>query len=142
MFNIKGFTLIELIVAIIIGSILATVVVNVMGTSLQQSGKPVNILKETYEINQVIEKINAAYREEVQNNSFDIVNFNTNLTNFNENDVTCSGTFLKYRFSDGSLIDSNGDQIYESQTSSSGPTNFLLVTASKNNHSIKVLLTK
>ena len=134
-----GFTLVELIIALTIGSVLASLYVQFMGTGLMRSGETIHRLKVSYEINQVIEKVLAAYKADAASDTFDLAVFNSNLGGFNENGVTCSGTFLVFR-SGGNLIDANGDGVYETQTSSSGPTAFLLVTASKSNKSIQVLL--
>ncbi|MBU0769585.1 MAG: type II secretion system GspH family protein [Proteobacteria bacterium] len=137
----KGFTLIEIIVTITIGAILAAMFVNYMGRAFSGSSESINILKETYEINQVIEKVTAAYEQDLKNDTLNLTTFKNNLAGFSEN-VTCSGRFLNYRSPApaGNLIDSNADGIYEVQTSAI-PTKFLLVTASKSGRSIRVLLT-
>jgi len=140
--KMEGFTLIEIIVTITIGAILAAMFVNYMGRAFSGSSESINILKETYEINQVIEKVTAAYEQDLKNDTLDLTTFNNNLAGFAENDVTCSGVFLDYRSPapDGNLIDSNADGIYEVQASAT-QMNFLLVTATKSGRSIRVLLT-
>lgn len=140
-----GFTLIELIVTITIAAILAALFVQYMGSAFKRSGEPVHNLKNTHEITQVIEKMTAAYEDDLNKDTLDLATFNTNLAGFNANGVTCSGTFLNYR-SGENLIDTNGDGTIEPAASVSA-TNFLLVTATKTavtgkTISMRVLLTE
>ena len=135
----EGFTLIEIIVAIIISAVLAAFFVQYMGTAFMGSAREINTLNETYAINQVIAKLTADYKNELANDTLDLESWDYNA--FDGNGVVCSGMFLKYR-SGVDLIDTNSDEIYEAQEVNPGPTNFLLVTASKNNRSIRVLFTE
>lgn len=140
----EGFTLIETIVTITLVAVLATLFVQHMGTAFMRSGEPINLLNQTYEVNQVVEKLTADYRNKVKSGTLDLVSFKGGLSSFDENGVVCSGLFLNYR-SSGKLIDiAPTDQIYEAQKSSgegATPTNFLLVTVAKNNKSTRVLFT-
>lgn len=135
----EGFTLIEIIVGITLVAVLAAFFVQYMGTAFMGSAGEVNTLKETYAINQVIAKLIADYKNELASDTLDLENWDYNA--FDGNGVVCSGMFLNYR-SGGNLIDSNSDGIYEVQEVTPGPTNFLLVAASKNNRSIRVLFTE
>jgi prepilin-type N-terminal cleavage/methylation domain-containing protein len=143
----EGFTLIEIIVTITLVAVLAALFVQHMGTAFMRSGEPINLLNQTYEVNQVVEKLTADYRDKVKeakSRALDLVSFKGGLSSFDENGVACSGLFLEYR--DGlNLIDiAPTDQIYEAQKSSgegATPTKFLLVTVDKNNKSTRVLFT-
>ncbi len=143
MSRMEGFTFIELIVALTISAVLAAFFVQYMGSAFLYSGREVNTLKETYAINQVIVKVTADYRNELENDSLDLTVFKTDIDNlnFDENGVTCSAMFLNFRDvdGDGTLLESNG--IIEPVEPASGSTKFLLVTASKINRSMRVLLT-
>lgn len=139
MSRMEGFTLIELIVAITLSAVLAAFFVQYMGTAFMGSAGEVTNLSETYEINQVVAKLIADYKDELANDTLDLATWNYNA--FDGNGVVCSGMFLNYR-SGRNLIDTNTDKVYEAQEVTSDPTNFLLVTASKNNRSIRVLFTE
>ena len=138
----EGFTLIEIIVTITISAVLGAFFVQYMGSAFMGSGKSVSTLKETYAINQVIAKVTAGYRNELDNGTLNLSDFKDDISNSNydENGVTCSGMFLNYR-SAGNLIDTNSDGIIEPEEETSVPTKFLLVTASKDNRSMRMLLT-
>ena len=141
-----GFTLIETIVTLTLVGVLAALFIPYMGTAIIRSGESVQLLKQSFEISQVVEKLTADYRYQIQTDTLDLASFNTGLSSFNENDVTCSGSFLEYRAIDDSLFDvAPADSIYGAQESAGGgttQTNFLLVTVTKNNKSTRVLFTK
>lgn len=137
----KGFTLIEIIAIIVIGSIISAMFIPFMGTALMRSSESINIISESFQINQVIENLNADYREKVNKDTFDMATFYSNLSNFEENDVTVSGKYLKFRDSGGILNDSDGDGTYDALESVT-PTGILMVTAAKNNQTIRVLFTE
>jgi len=143
--TVKGFTILEIIVALTLVAILASIFVQHMSTPLIKSSEPLIRLNETFEINQVVENITSVIRERDKNNTLDLSVLNDEISNgdYNgPNGVICSAAFLDYRnrlIDPPPLIDTNGDTIYETQLSATPPTDFLLVTASKNNQSIKVL---
>ncbi len=139
----EGFTLIEIIVAITVSAVLAAFFVQYMGSAFIYSGKPINTLKETYAINQVTAKVTAGYKAALESGT-SLSDFKETLSSFDDvaNSVTCSGMFLNFRDvdGDGSLLNNNG--IVEPVEPTSGSTKFLLVMASKNNRSMRVLLTE
>ncbi|MBF0225588.1 MAG: prepilin-type N-terminal cleavage/methylation domain-containing protein [Desulfobacterales bacterium] len=59
----KGFTLIEVIIALIVGSILGTMIYTYFGNALLNSAAPINNLKSVYNLNTVMEKIWADYHQ-------------------------------------------------------------------------------
>jgi prepilin-type N-terminal cleavage/methylation domain-containing protein len=144
MSRMEGFTLIEIIAAITLTAVVAAFFVQYMGSALMYSAKPVNILKETYAINQVMAKITVGYRNELKNGTLVLSDFKGTLSSFNDvaNSVTCSGMFLNFRDVEGggTLLESNG--IITPVESDPDATKFLLVTASKSNRSMRILLTE
>ncbi len=60
--NKKGFTLLEVIITFIVAAILGTIFLQVMGTSMQQSYEPVSMVQDGFSVNEIMEKMNAHYR--------------------------------------------------------------------------------
>jgi len=58
----KGFTLIEVIVALVVAGILGTMLVSFMGTNVMQSANPVLAAKDGAYLNSIMENIGADYR--------------------------------------------------------------------------------
>ena len=56
-----GFTLIEVIVIIIMGALIAAMMAPFVGTALTRSAEPVNRIKESYEIGRVVSFIHVDY---------------------------------------------------------------------------------
>ena len=132
-----GFTILEIIITLVIGAILASLMLPFMGSALVKSGFAVAEVQDNYEIVQAVEGLTAAYREELQQGSLDLATFNADLSTYASNGVTFSGTWLNYR-TGGNLADSDGDGAYDPQTSVTA-TNYLLVTATKGDQSVDIL---
>jgi len=140
----EGFTLIEIIVALTIVAVLASLFVQYMGTAFMRSGESVHKLSETYDVNHIVAKLNAEYKKELDNGTLNLDTFKGSFSSLCDSGVTCSGSYLDYRDGGDSLFDADSDQIYEVQLSSGGgttPTDFMLVTVAKNNQSARVLFT-
>jgi prepilin-type N-terminal cleavage/methylation domain-containing protein len=60
--NKQGFTLLEVIITFIVAAILGTIFLQVMGTSMQQSYEPVSMVQDGFSVNEIMEKMNAHYR--------------------------------------------------------------------------------
>ena len=60
--NKKGFTLLEVIITFIVAAIMGTIFLQLMGTSMQQSYKPVTMVQDGFSVNEILEKMNAHYR--------------------------------------------------------------------------------
>jgi prepilin-type N-terminal cleavage/methylation domain-containing protein len=58
----RGFTLIEVIVALVVAAILGTMLVTFMSTGITQSVRQVFSVKNTYDIGKVMENITAHYK--------------------------------------------------------------------------------
>ncbi|MBI9083062.1 MAG: prepilin-type N-terminal cleavage/methylation domain-containing protein [Desulfobacterales bacterium] len=57
----RGFTMIEIIVTIVIAAILGTIAIQFSGTSLSMSARTVARIKNSYTLNEVMEKITRDY---------------------------------------------------------------------------------
>lgn len=132
-----GFTLIEIILIIIIGSIVSSMFIPFMMTSLMRSSESVQIVNESLQINAVLADLASKYRT----GSWDLQTLYANLATFQQNDVTVSGKYIDFRDGSENLNDSDGDGVYD-PLESVAPTSILMVTAAKNNQSIRVLFTE
>ncbi|MDM8516521.1 type II secretion system protein [Desulfobacterales bacterium HSG16] len=65
----SGFTLIEIIITLVIVSILSTMIVTYMGTSFQQSSRPIHNYQKTLELHQTMENILAHYKSLMEENA-------------------------------------------------------------------------
>jgi prepilin-type N-terminal cleavage/methylation domain-containing protein len=81
--NQNGFTLVEIIVTLILISITGVVMFPVLRTNLTKSAVPVVRMENQYHLIQEMDRLTARYRDELQNdslsiNDFDINDFKTN----------------------------------------------------------------
>jgi len=137
----KGFTLIEIILVIIIGSIISSMFIPFMMTSLMRSSESVQIVNESFQINAVIADLTSDYRKQQQADTLNLQTFYASLATFQQNNVALSGKFINFRDGSDLLNDSDGDGIYDPLESAT-TTSLLMVTAAKNNQSMRVLFSK
>ena len=89
----SGFTLIEIIITLVIVSILSTMVVTYMGTSFQQSSRPIHNYQKTLELHQTMENILAHYKSLMEENAVWGQD-----TNYAEGDVVTPKTLNGHRY--------------------------------------------
>ena len=58
----NGFSLIEIIIALLVAALLGTVLIQYMSTSLIKSAEPVIMIQKGYSLNQVMESMTADYK--------------------------------------------------------------------------------
>ncbi|MBT8356170.1 MAG: prepilin-type N-terminal cleavage/methylation domain-containing protein [Deltaproteobacteria bacterium] len=58
----QGFTLLEVVITLIVGSILGAILVQFMGTSMQKSFEPVVMVQNNYGVYEIMERMNAHYK--------------------------------------------------------------------------------
>jgi len=58
----QGFTLLEVVITLIVGSILGAILVQFMGTSMQKSFEPVVMVQNNHGVYEIMEKMNADYK--------------------------------------------------------------------------------
>lgn len=136
-----GFTLIEVIVIITIGGLIAAMMVPFVGTALTNSAEPVNRVTDSFDVAQVIEKVFADYKGQLDRDALDLPTFKAGLSGFDENGVTVSGTFIAFPQDTGGYTDTSGsDGVFDPQDMGDTATDLLLVSASKNDHVFRMIL--
>jgi len=58
----QGFTLLEVVITLIVGSILGAILVQFMGTSMKNSFEPVIMVQNGNGVNEIMERMNADYK--------------------------------------------------------------------------------
>jgi len=58
----KGFTLLEVVITLIVGSILGAILVQFMGTSMKNSFEPVIMVQDGNGVHEIMEKMNSDYK--------------------------------------------------------------------------------
>lgn len=145
-----GFTLIEVIVIITLGALIASMIVPFVGTALTESGAPVNELTDLYQIQQVMEKIAADYRKRLDDDTLVITGFKNDPTQdfsaaeiqdtITDTGLTVSATFIDYYDdANGQWNDSDGDGIYDPIDYGSTDTGLVLVTVEKDQQSLQAV---
>jgi prepilin-type N-terminal cleavage/methylation domain-containing protein len=82
--NKQGFTLLEVIITFIVAAILGTIFLQVMGTSMQQSYEPVSMVQNGFSVNEIMEKMNAFYRNRLfTSTSNPLADFKSDVENGN-----------------------------------------------------------
>jgi len=123
-FSYKGFTLIEIIAAIMVAAVLSALFIQFMGTALTQSGSAVNIVRDEASIEGLMEEIISDYLKEINKDTPENA-LNTIKTTDYGADVT-----MEYIQFDGS-----GSEI-------PGSTNSLKITIQATGHKLTTVLTK
>lgn len=76
----KGFTLIEVIVALTVAAILGTMLVTFMETGITESVRTVARVKNTYDLGKVIENMTANYKSLFATSATPLADFKTSVT--------------------------------------------------------------
>jgi prepilin-type N-terminal cleavage/methylation domain-containing protein len=119
-----GFTLVEIIVTITLASILATLMVQYMGTAMTASSGPVNMVRDGAKMEALMEKIISDYVKEINSDPANALQSIWDTYNPNSN---VSPKYITF---------TNGDE-----NTPGGATNTLKITVQAAGHSITTLLT-
>lgn len=128
----RGFTLIEVIVALVILAIVATFLVTYMGTGITQSGLPVTWVQREFDIYQAMEKINVDYQKAVSLPNFDLGAFaGTVQATYGTGGVSVTNDFI------------NIDRLTGNVSTADSATGLILkVTLQESSHSLASLFTR
>jgi len=86
----EGFTLVEIIVSLVLISIMAALLAQAMGRSLEQSATPVRLVQEQYELINAMEDLIERYRYQIDEGALNLTAFNS--TYVNDAFLNCSAT--------------------------------------------------
>jgi len=79
-----GFTLLEVVITLIVGSILGAILVQFMGTSMKNSFEPVIMVQNGYGGHEIIEKMNSDYKMRLLTSAVDpLFDFKNDVENGN-----------------------------------------------------------
>ncbi len=79
--NKQGFTLLEVLVTMVVASILGVILLQFMGTSMRRSYEPVRMVQNGFELNQIMEKMNADYKNLLLNSDTPLESLKTAIDN-------------------------------------------------------------
>jgi prepilin-type N-terminal cleavage/methylation domain-containing protein len=70
-FKNQGFTLLEVVITLIVGSILGAILVQFMGTSMKNSFEPVIMVQNSNGVHEIMEKLNSVYKMRLMTSTLD-----------------------------------------------------------------------
>ena len=79
----KGFTLLEVVITLVVAAILATILMQFMGTSLSRSAEPLVMVQEGLAMSEVMEKMTADYKKLLATASMPLETFKSHVENGN-----------------------------------------------------------
>ena len=80
----QGFTLLEVVITLIVGSILGAILVQFMGTSMKNSFAPVIMVQDGNGVHEIMEKMNSDYKMRLMTSTVDpLDDFKTDVENGN-----------------------------------------------------------
>ena len=78
----QGFTLLEVVITLIVGSILGTILVQFMGTSMKNSFAPVIMVQDGNGVHEIMERMNSDYKMRLMTSTVDpLADFRTDVIN-------------------------------------------------------------
>ena len=66
----QGFTLLEVLVTMVVASILGVILFQFMCTGMRRSFEPIRMAQNGFELNQIMEKMNADYKNQLLNQAY------------------------------------------------------------------------
>ena len=78
----QGFTLLEVVITLIVGSILGAILVQFMGTSMKNSFEPVTMVQNGNGVNEIMERLNSDYKMRLMTSTGDpLLDFRNDVIN-------------------------------------------------------------
>jgi prepilin-type N-terminal cleavage/methylation domain-containing protein len=140
----KGFTLIEIVVTVVVAGILGVLFLQVMETNLTGSIEPLRGVRDTFSLNQVMERITADYRNLISDSLTPLATLKGRIGN--QGDEIENGMYGSYTVTYNDYIvfdDSDGDDVFdEVHDTGSGGYKMLRVTISLGDQRVTSLFTE
>lgn len=105
-----GFTILEVVVTFIVASILGAIFLQLMGTSMQQSYQPIQMVQQGFSVNEIMEKMNAQYRKRLLTSTVNpLDDFKTDVENGNV--ISNDPYFGDYTYQTQYIMFSGGNEV-------------------------------
>jgi prepilin-type N-terminal cleavage/methylation domain-containing protein len=132
----SGFTLLEVIIALIVGSILGAVLLEFLGQTVHKSFEPVKMAQESMQLTAIVEKMNADYKKRLLLSNDPLVDLKDDIENNTGNygDYTWSTSWISF--------DGSGNEAQDNDPLSPFYHRVLKVTVVRGQHEITTLYTR
>ncbi len=106
--NSSGFTLLEVIIALIVGSILGAILLEFLGQTVHKSFVPIKMAQGSMELTAIVEKMNADYKKQLMLSNDPLVELKSDIDNNTGNYGDFSAATSWIKFSGGTEIADDG----------------------------------
>jgi len=132
----SGFTLLEVIIALIVGSILGAILLEFLGQTVHKSFVPIKMAQESMQLTAIVEKMTADYKKQLAQSENPLVDFKSDIENNTGNygDYTWSTSWITF--------DGSGNEAQDNDPLSSFYHRVLKVTVVRGQHEITTLYTR
>jgi len=132
----NGFTLLEVIVALIVGSILGAILLEFLGQTVHKSFVPIKMAQESMQLSAIVEKMTADYKKQLLLSDNPLVDFKDDIENNTGNygDYTWSTSWITF--------DGSGNEAQDNDPLSPFYHRVLKVTVVRGQHEITTLYTR
>ena len=132
----SGFTLLEVIIALIVGSILGAILLEFLGQTVHKSFEPIKMAQGNMELTAIVEKMTADYKKRLLLSDDPLIDFKDDIENNTGNygDYTWSTSWIRF--------DSSGNEVQDNDPLSPFYHRVLKVTVVRGQHEITTLYTR
>jgi prepilin-type N-terminal cleavage/methylation domain-containing protein len=132
----SGFTLLEVIVALIVGSILGAILLEFLGQTVHKSFVPIKMAQESTDLTAIVEKMTADYKKQLAQSENPLIDFKSDIENNSGNygDYTWSTSWITF--------DGSGNEAQDNNPLSPFYHRVLKVTVVRGQHEITTLYTR
>jgi len=131
-----GFTLLEVIIALIVGSILGAILLEFLGQTVNKSFEPIKMAQGSMQLTAIVEKMTADYKKRLLLSNDPLVDFKDDIENNTGNygDYTWSTSWITF--------DGSGNEAQDNDPLSPFYHRVLKVTVVRGQHEITTLYTR